>query len=299
MKRAEPCRLCPKRCGVLRPDSASPGSGPGACKMGRLPVVARAGLHFGEEPCLSGVRGSGTVFFSGCSLKCIFCQNHKISAGGFGREITVSRLREIYCELVGQGAHNINLVSPTHFADAILESLEKPVPVPVVWNSSGYEIVETLRRLKGTVQVYLPDLKYSDNALAQRCSGAEDYFETAKKAIAEMVRQTGPYVIIDGLLVRGVLIRHLILPGQTDNTRGVLDWISSAFPPKTVLVSFMGQYTPCGPAACSPPLDRRVSRAEYHALEEYLLAAGITDGYLQEPDASGAACIPDFDLTGV
>ncbi|WP_242942797.1 radical SAM protein [Papillibacter cinnamivorans] len=267
--------------------------------MGRLPVVARAGLHLWEEPCISGARGSGTVFFSGCSLGCVFCQNYKISSECFGREISVSRLREIYRELLGQGAHNINLVSPAHFADAVLESLDPPLPVPVVWNSGGYDRVDTLRRLEGKVQVYLPDMKYSDDALSLRYSGATDYFETAKAAITEMVRQTGPYEMKDGLLEKGVLIRHLILPGQMDNTRGVIDWISAAFPPKTVLVSLMGQYTPCGPAAASPPLDRRVTRAEYRAMEEYLLAAGITDGYLQEPDASGPACIPDFDLTGI
>lgn len=299
MSKAESCELCPRRCRAIRPESVPPGKGAGVCKMGRLPVVARAGLHLWEEPCVSGAIGSGTVFFSGCSLGCTFCQNYKISAEGFGREISVSRLREIYGELIRLGAHNINLVSPTHFTDAVLDSLDPPLPVPVVWNSGGYERVETLRRLEGKVQVYLPDMKYSDDALSLRYSGARNYFEAAKAAIAEMVRQTGPYEMRGGLLAKGVLIRHLILPGQMENTRGVIDWIASAFPPKTVLMSLMGQYTPCGPAACLPPLNRRITRAEYRAMEEYLLASGITDGYLQEPEASGNFCIPAFDLTGV
>lgn len=291
--------LCPRLCGVLRLCSASPDKGPGACRMGLLPVLARAGLHYWEEPCISGKQGSGAVFFSGCVLKCVYCQNYNISAQGFGREVSVSRLGEIFEELAEQGAHNINLVNPTHFTDAVLEALEKPLPIPVVWNSGGYERVETLRRLKGKVQVYLPDLKYSDNTLAVRYSSAKDYFETAKAAILEMVRQTGPYIIENDLLIRGVLIRHLVLPGQIENARGVIDWVSAAFPPKTVLFSLMSQYTPCGRADTFPELRRRVTGAEYRALEEYLLGCGIAEGYLQEPGAADGAYIPAFDLSGI
>ena len=291
--------LCPRLCGVLRPCSVPPDKGPGACRMGRLPVLARAGLHYWEEPCISGINGSGAVFFSGCVLKCVYCQNYNISALGFGREVSVPRLSEIFHGLASQGAHNINLVNPTHFTDAVLEALEKPLPVPVVWNSGGYERVETLRRLKGKVQVYLPDLKYSDNTLAVRYSSAKDYFEIAKAAILEMVRQTGPYIIENDLLIRGVLIRHLVLPGQIENARGVIDWVSAAFPPKTVLFSLMSQYTPCGRADAFPELRRRVTGAEYRALEAYLLGCGISEGYLQEPGAADGAFIPTFDLSGI
>ena len=200
-----PCTLCPRKCGRLRPD--------GFCRMGENPRVARAALHFWEEPCISGTRGSGAVFFSGCSLRCVFCQNQEISAGGFGKDISVERLREIFDELIARGAHNINLVNPTHFAGAIAEALDKPLPVPVVYNSGGYDRVETLRMLDGKVQVYLPDMKYAQAELGARYARADDYPEFAKAAIQEMVRQTGPYQLDEnGMLVSGVLIRHLVLP---------------------------------------------------------------------------------------
>ncbi|MCF0120523.1 MAG: radical SAM protein, partial [Oscillospiraceae bacterium] len=204
------CSLCPRKCSAERTASA----GGGVCGMGLNPVLARAALHEWEEPCVSGERGSGAVFFSGCTLRCAYCQNYSISHGRFGKEITPTRLREIYFELINKGAHNINLVNPTHFADAILESLEGGLPVPVVFNSSGYELPETLCRFEGKVNVWLPDLKYADDLLAAKYSRAPDYFETAKRAIREMFRQTGPYELDgDGMITRGVIIRHLILPG--------------------------------------------------------------------------------------
>ena len=272
-------------------------SGEGFCGLPAAPVVARAGLHLWEEPCVSGVRGSGAVFFSGCVLRCVYCQNHAISHENFGKPVSVERLREIFWELIGQGAHNINLVSPTPFAPAIREALAEPLPVPVVWNTGGYERVETLRSLEGKVQVWLPDLKYVDSGLSQDLSGAADYFGAASAAIREMVRQTGDYVLEDGLLKRGVLIRHLMLPGQLENTKAVLDWVAETFRPGQVLLSLMAQYTP-QPGA-EGLLSRRVTGAEYRAALRYMENLGITDGYCQDAASARAEYTPDFDLTGV
>ena len=272
-------------------------SGEGFCGLPATPVVARAGLHFWEEPCVSGARGSGAVFFSGCVLRCVYCQNHAISHENFGKPVSVERLREIFWELIGQGAHNINLVSPTPFAPAIREALAEPLPVPVVWNTGGYERVETLRSLEGKVQVWLPDLKYVDSGLSRDLSGAADYFGAASAAIREMVRQTGDYVLEDGLLKRGVLIRHLMLPGQLENTKAVLDWVAETFRPGQVLLSLMAQYTP-QPGA-EGLLSRRVTGAEYRAALRYMENLGITDGYCQDAASARAEYTPDFDLTGV
>lgn len=272
-------------------------AGEGFCGLPAVPVVARAGLHFWEEPCVSGARGSGAVFFSGCVLRCVYCQNHAISHENFGKPVSVERLREIFWELIGQGAHNINLVSPTPFAPAIREALAEPLPVPVVWNTGGYERVETLRSLEGKVQVWLPDLKYVDSGLSQDLSGAADYFDAASAAIEEMVRQTGDYVLEAGLLKRGVLIRHLMLPGQLENTKAVLDWVAETFRPGQVLLSLMAQYTP-QPGA-EGLLSRRVTGAEYRAALRYMENLGITDGYCQDAASARAEYTPDFDLTGV
>ena len=272
-------------------------AGEGFCGLPATPVVARAGLHLWEEPCVSGARGSGAVFFSGCVLRCVYCQNHAISHENFGKPVSVERLREIFWELIGQGAHNINLVSPTPFAPAIREALAEPLPVPVVWNTGGYERVETLRSLEGKVQVWLPDLKYVDSGLSQDLSGAADYFDAASAAIQEMVRQTGDYVLEDGLLKRGVLIRHLMLPGRLENTKAVLDWVAETFRPGQVLLSLMAQYTP-QPGA-EGLLSRRVTGAEYRAALRYMENLGITDGYCQDAASARAEYTPDFDLTGV
>lgn len=287
------CRLCPRQCGALRTEE----KGEGFCGMPALPVIARAGLHHWEEPCISGARGAGTVFFSGCVLGCVYCQNGSISRERFGRAVSAERLREIFEELVAQGAHNIDLVSPTPYVPAILEALEEPLPVPVVWNTGGYERVETLRRLEGKVQVWLPDMKYADSALAAKYSGAADYFETASAAIREMVRQTGNYVMEDGLLKRGVLIRHLLLPGALENTKRVLDWAAETFRPGQVLFSLMAQYTP-QPGA-EGLLARAVTGGEYRAALAYMENLGIADGYCQERTSARAEYTPDFDLTGV
>lgn len=287
------CNLCPRNCGAERTDEKAGG----VCAMPCLPVAAKAMLHQWEEPCLTGRAGAGTVFFSGCNLRCCFCQNGPISQQGVGRPVTAARLREIYQELIAQGAACIDLVTPTHFTPAILESLSDPLPVPVVWNSGGYEKPDTLRLLEGKVQVYLPDLKYALPGPARTYSAAEDYFDWASQAILEMFRQTGPYRMEGGLLKSGVLIRHLILPGQLENTRRCLDWISRTFRPGDVLVSLMSQYTP-QPGA-EGVLRRHVTRAEYAAAAAYMENCGITDGFTQERTSAREEYTPDFDLDGV
>ena len=285
------CSLCPRKCGASRDEAH-----PGFCGAGWEPVVARAALHFWEEPCVSGERGSGAVFFSGCTLRCAFCQNHDISAGGRGRTVSVERLREIFRELERQGAHNINLVTASHFLPAVLRALEPQPSVPVVWNTGGYESLPALRALEGKVQVYLPDMKYMDGALAGSLSGAADYPEAAKAAIFEMFRQTGPYQLDgDGMLTKGVMIRHLVLPGQLDNTFAVLDWIRETFRDGDVLVSLMGQYTPNGVGGP----DRRLTAEEYQRACDYMAALGLLEGYTQELSSAGSEYTPPFDGTGV
>jgi putative pyruvate formate lyase activating enzyme len=295
------CYVCPHRCGVERSESIStPGGSYGSCGCGMLPIVARAALHMWEEPCISGTKGSGAVFFSGCNLHCCFCQNYEISRFNKGKEITVARLQEIYQELIKQGAHNINLVTPTHFAVAILKSLEKPLPVPVVYNTSGFEALDTLRKFKGKVQIYLPDLKYSDDLLAIKYSNAPSYFRIATEAIKEMYKQTGPYKLDkDGIMESGVIIRHLILPSHLENSKKVIDWVAENFKPGQVMFSLMHQYVPCGNAAKYPEINRTLTPEEYQEMEDYLFASGIEDGFVQEGEAASGDFIPKFDGTGV
>lgn len=291
-----PCSLCPRRCGADRAVGQT-----GFCGAPEAPVVARAAPHFGEEPCISGTRGSGAVFFAGCNLRCVFCQNYALSRNQLGREITVQRLRDIFLELRDQGVHNINLVTPSHDARAIAQALDGlELGIPVVWNSSGYESVETLRMLDGLVQIYLPDLKYADAALAARYSAAPDYPETARAAILEMFRQAGPFRMDgDGLLQSGVLIRHLILPEQGDNSRRVIDWVSDTFEPGDVLFSLMSQYTPMGELSAFPELRHTVSPALNAAIYAHLLDSRIEDGFYQDLEAATGEMIPKFDGTGV
>ena len=288
------CNLCPRNCGAERTEQ----KGGGFCGQPTTPIVARAMLHQWEEPCLVGEHGAGTVFFSGCSLRCGFCQNMPISRGGVGKAVSVERLREIFRELIAQGAACLDLVTPSQFTPAVLEALgDEDWGVPVVWNCGGYEKAETIRRLEGKVQVYLPDLKYAMAEPAKAYSGAEDYFEWASEAIPEMFRQTGPYQMEDGLLTRGVLIRHLILPGELENTRRVIDWVAENFGPGDVLFSLMSQYTP--QEGAEGKLARRVTKAEYRAAVQYMENCGITDGFTQAPDSAKAEYTPDFDLRGV
>lgn len=287
------CTLCPRLCRADRT------RGKGRCRMPAAPVVARAALHQWEEPPLSGKRGAGTVFFSGCSLGCVFCQNDSISQADFGQTISVERLREIFAELAAAGAHNIDLVNPTHYAHAVAQALEVPPPLPVVWNSGGYDRVETLRALAGKIQIYLPDFKYPDPQGAETYAGAADYPDVAKAAILEMVRQTGPYVIDqNGILQKGTVIRHLLLPGRLPQAKEVMDWVAASFPPKTVLFSLMSQYTPWARAGEFPPLDRRLRKSEIRGAVAYLENLGL-EGFTQGVEAATADYIPNFDLTGV
>ncbi len=287
------CSDCPRRCGARRGET-----GNGFCGMGAEPVLARAALHFDEEPVISGTRGAGTVFFSGCSLKCVFCQNYEISHGGFGKRVSVDRLREIYFELIDQGAQNIDLVNPTHFTRAILESLKGGLPVPVVWNSGGYDTVETIRALDGKVQVYLPDLKYMRARSSGRYSGAADYFQSASAAIREMLKQVGPVVLDEsGAIQSGVIVRHLILPGCADESMAILDWIAENLP--GAWVSLMAQYLPFGEVEGVDELNRRLTQEEYDRVCDHLLELGLEDGFVQELSSSDEKYIPKFDLTGV
>ena len=273
----------------------------GFCGVGAALTAARAGLHFWEEPCISGPGGSGAVFFSGCNLRCVFCQNRAISRGGAGKEITVQRLREIFRELIWQGADNVNLVTPTHCTDRIAEALAaEKLPVPVVYNCGGYESVQTLQTLEGLVDVYLPDYKYAHRALAARFSGAPDYPETALAAIKEMHRQTGDWITDeDGLLRKGVLIRHLVLPGYIENTLDCLDLLTDAFTEKNALLSVMSQYTPPPFPLEDPSLNRRLTQAEYDRVTDYLCLLGRDDAYIQELSSAEAEYTPAFDLTGI
>lgn len=290
------CRQCPRGCGALRTETG----GKGCCRMPEVPVLARAALHHWEEPPVSGTRGSGTIFFSGCCLGCVFCQNGKISHENFGKPVTLERLRDICEELVEQGAHNLNFVNPTHYAHVIAALLENYRPaVPVVWNSGGYDRAETLRGLEGKVDVYLPDLKYLDAGTARRYSAAPDYPDIAITAIREMVRQTGPCRFDDnGLLLRGTIIRHLILPGQVNQAKAAMDWAASAFGPGTALFSLMSQYTPWGDLTGLPEIDRRLRPGEIRTAQAYMENLGL-DGFTQERTSAREEYTPPFDLTGI
>ena len=288
------CTLCPRRCGIDRTAGQL-----GFCWMPDQIHAARAALHYWEEPVISGSYGSGAVFFSGCTLRCAFCQNGVISQENFGKPLSPAGLRAAFERLIDEGCQNINLVTPTHFLPSILPALTPKLPVPVVYNCGGYESVETLRQLEGLVDIYLPDFKYSDDRLAAKLSAAPDYAETAAAAIREMYRQVGAAVIEDEQMTRGVIIRHLVLPGCIDNSLGVLDWIAETFPKKDVLVSLMSQYVPMGRAKNMPPLDRRITQEEYDAVLSYLYLLELDNGYTQDFSAATAEYIPDFDLEGL
>jgi len=288
------CALCPRECRAHRGEL----SGGGRCGMGATPVIARAALHFDEEPCISGTRGSGTIFFSGCPLGCAYCQNAEISHARFGKPVSASELCAAMHRLIGQGAHNVNLVTAGHFAPAILRALASVPPVPIVWNSSGYEKVNALKSLEGAVDVYLPDYKYDDEDGARLYSNAPDYPRIARAAIREMLRQTGPVRLdAQGIMRRGVMVRHLILPGRARQSMRALDFIAGEF--GVAWVSLMAQYVPYGLARGMKPLDRPITRLEYDVVVNHLLKLGLTDGYVQEREAADVRFIPAFDLTGV
>ena len=280
------CTLCPRQCGVDRTMGQT-----GFCGCPDTALVAKTMLHKWEEPALAGNGGSGAVFFGGCTLRCRYCQNAAISGGAVGTPMDSRQLRASFEALIAQGAENIDLVTPTHFLPTILPALSPKLPVPVVYNCGGYERVETLRQLEGKVDIYLPDLKYAEARLAKRLSAAADYFPRAKSAIREMFRQVGPVQWQGDKVVKGVIIRHLILPGHVDNSLKILDWIGSSFAPGEVLVSLMRQYTPMG--NLSAPLDRRVTDEEYDAVLSWMYLNEL-DGFTQEAEAADSVFIPDF-----
>lgn len=292
------CTICPRRCGA---DMAVK---PGMCGVGELPKIARAALHFWEEPCISGTRGSGTVFFSGCPLKCCFCQNHEISSGLVGKDISIERLADIYLELQAQGAHNVNLVSPTHFTAQIAESLQrardKGLSIPAVWNSGGYDSLEGLALVDGLVDIYMPDVKYMDAARSLRYSRASDYFEVASRAVLEMQRQAGPVVFDgEGVMRRGLLVRHLVLPGGTADSIAILDWMAENLDRENIVVSLMSQYTPCHESAKYPEIHRRLTTLEYGKVLEHFRKLGFRYGYCQGKGAAKEGYVPEFGGEGV
>lgn len=294
------CTLCPRECHVNRNAGEI-----GYCGQTAVLTAARAALHFWEEPCLSGTNGSGAVFFNGCNLRCVYCQNHEIAQGLSGRAITASRLCEIFLELQEKGAHNINLVTPTHFVPQIITALQtakkQGLSIPVVYNSSSYEKTETLKKLDGLVDIYLPDMKYFDSALSGQYSHAPDYFEKATDAIAEMVRQTGSPVFTDGpdsLMQKGVIVRHLLLPGCEKDSRHILRYLHETYQ-NNIYVSIMNQYTPLSQVKNIPGLNRKISAREYEKIIDYAISIGIENGFIQEGETASESFIPAFDCEGI
>lgn len=294
----ENCRLCPRNCQINRLEGQK-----GFCRMDSRIFGARAALHMWEEPCISGKKGSGAVFFSGCGLRCCFCQNRDIAIGKSGLEITEDRLAEIFLELQEQGAANLNLVTGAHYVPQIIAALdlarEQGLRLPVVYNSSGYEKVETVKMLEGYVEVYLPDYKYAESNLAEKYSRAEDYPETAAAAIAEMVRQTGPAVFDEeGYMRRGTIVRNLILPGHTRNSIKVLEYLHRTYG-NQIYISIMNQYTPVFEQKEFKELNRRVTQREYEKVLNAALELGIENGFFQDGETARESFIPAFDYEGI
>ena len=283
----ENCTLCPRQCGVDRIKGKT-----GFCGSGDTALVAKAMLHKWEEPALAGSGGSGAIFFGGCTLGCSYCQNRTISKKPVGTPVDSAGLRRMMESLIAQGAENIDLVTPTHFLPTILPALETHLGVPVVYNCGGYERAETMQALAGKVDIFLPDMKYADNALAKQLSGVSDYFEVAAEAIRTMAQLTGPVQWQKEKLVKGTVIRHLILPGHVENSLKVLDWIGETFAPGQVLVSLMRQYTPM--PGMEPPFDRPITEEEYQSVLSWMYLNRL-EGFTQEADAATAQYIPDFN----
>lgn len=287
------CNACPRNCAAERNKTK------GFCGVGESFVVARAAKHYWEEPVISGTEGSGAVFFSGCNLRCAFCQNYELSRAKIGKEISDERLCEIFDRLIAEGAHNLNLVTPTHYAERLAGVLERYYSsVPVVYNCGGYEKTETLKRLEGLVDVYLPDFKYISDEKAKRYSLAPDYFENASAAILEMRRQQPDDIIENGLMKKGLIIRHLVLPKNTNQSKLIFDWIKENLGTKTY-ISLMAQYTPCGNLGELSELKRKITRREYEKVVSYLEELGFENVFLQELSSAEKEYIPPFDLTGV
>lgn len=288
------CSICPRNCGAERKTES------GLCGTGEKIKVARAAPHMWEEPPLSGSGGSGTVFFSGCNLGCVYCQNCQVSHEAFGMEVSEAQLMKIFDSLIEKGVHNLNLVTPTHYVPMLAKVLrEYDSPVPVVYNSSGYEKAETLKMLEGLVDIYLPDIKYFDSVPALKYSGAADYFEYASKAILEMHRQVGTLQIAEnGLATRGLIIRHMVLPGNISQAVKIFEWVSENLPAETY-ISVMRQYTPFGKAKEMPPIDRKLSSREYSLVKQKILAFGFENCFFQSSEAATESFIPNFNLEGV
>ena len=287
------CTLCPRMCGVDR------NHGVGYCGSGSLAKAARAAKHHWEEPCISGTEGSGTVFFSGCTLGCVFCQNREISRGGAGKELTTQQLAAAFSRLEKQGVHNLNLVTPTHFTPQILQALDMAKPqVPIVMNCGGYERVETLKQWEGTIDVYLPDLKYFSHEPSKKYSAAPDYFTVASKAVLEMHRQQPKLVWEGDLLKKGLIVRHLVLPGCWRDSLTLLDFLDQNLPKDSFLLSLMSQYTPTSACAAYPEINRRVTTYEYRKVADRAAELGFS-GFAQDRRSAKEEYTPPFDLEGV
>lgn len=292
------CNLCPRECNVDR------GLGKiGFCKVPNQIKVARAKLHFWEETCISGIEGSGAVFFSGCNLRCVYCQNRKIAEGVYGKEITVDRLAAIFLELQKEGANNINLVTPSHYVLQIIKALKKAksqgLKIPVVYNSSAYEKVETLRLLDGYVDIFLPDFKYMDDELGKKYSNVANYSQVAKNAIAEMVRQVGVPCFDDrDIMTKGVIVRHLVLPGYTSDSKEIIKYLYDTYK-DSIFISILSQFTPLEHLKEYPEICRKVTEKEYDEVVDYAIELGVENGFIQEGDVASESFIPDFEGQGV
>ena len=298
MELSEKCALCPRKCGAERLLGKS-----GFCGGGKEVKVARAALHFWEEPCISGEEGSGTVFFSGCTMRCVFCQNREISRGEAGKIVSIERLSEIFLELQEKGANNINLVTPMHFAPQITAALdiakEKGLSLPIVWNTGGWELPESVEAVKNYADIWLSDFKYFDNSLAEKFSNARNYFEIASESLKKMVGQTGEAIFDDnGMMKKGVIVRHLVLPGHTDDSKKILRWLWENFGDR-IWISIMNQYTPLCTDEKYPELFRSVTDEEYEEIIDFAVSLGIENAFVQEGGAVGESFIPPFDLEGV
>ena len=299
MTHYESCTLCPRVCQANRT------TGHGFCRAGSTLKIARAALHPWEEPCISGTNGSGTIFFSGCTLQCVFCQNHTLSHDHFGKEISIRRLAEIFLELQAQGAHNINLVTATHYLPSVKEALTLVGPnlhIPVVLNCGGYERPETLREFADYIDIYLPDLKYFDGELSRKYSAAGDYFSVASNAIRTMIELSGGLAWNPKeptLLQKGVVIRHMVLPGAKQDSIRLLHWIKEELPPGTFLLSLLSQYTPCHKSSLYPEINRRITSYEYQKVLDTAIELGLVHGYMQEKSSAKEEYTPPFDLDGV
>lgn len=289
------CNLCPRLCNSIRTETENIG---GICGMTALPTVARAALHFWEEPCISGKNGSGTVFFSGCSLHCVFCQNTDISVNNNGKQITVNDLANIFKKLENNGAHNINLVTPTHFVDSIISALDIYKPnIPIVYNSSGYENAETLRKLNGYIDIYLMDFKYFDSQKAERYSHAANYPDVCKTALLEAYSQQSKCIFADDIMQRGVVVRHLLMPQATRDAIEIFDWVKQNTP--NAYFSIMSQYVPLAKAVDMPIINRKVTEREYNKVINYISDSGFNNCFIQERSSATKDFIPQFNLTGI